>query len=110
VPAEVVQAYGGKPLTFGPDYIIPKPFDPRVLVWEASAVAEAAMQSGVAQRPVNLDVYRRELEVRRARLRALYGAKDAPAPRKATGKAGRAPVKKAKRPVKKAKKGAKKRS
>jgi malate dehydrogenase (oxaloacetate-decarboxylating)(NADP+) len=101
VPAEVVQAYGGKPLKFGPDYIIPKPFDPRVLVWEASAVAEAAMQSGVAQRPVNLDEYRRELEVRLARLRALYGAKDAPAPKKAAGKVGRAPVKKTKKGGKK---------
>jgi malate dehydrogenase (oxaloacetate-decarboxylating)(NADP+) len=51
-------------LEFGPDYLIPKPFDSRVLVWEASAVAEAAMRSGVAREPVNLDAYREQLERR----------------------------------------------
>ena len=50
VPDSVCRAYGVERLKFGPDYLIPKPFDPRVLVWEASAVAEAAMRSGVAQR------------------------------------------------------------
>ncbi len=42
-------------LQFGREYLIPKPFDPRVLIWEASAVAEAAMDSGVAQEPVDLE-------------------------------------------------------
>jgi len=64
VPDSVRRAYGGGALTFGVDYIIPKPFDPRVLVWEATAVARAAMESGVAQNPVNLDEYRDELEKR----------------------------------------------
>ena len=51
-------------LKFGPDYIIPKPFDPRVLVWEATAVAKAAMDTGVAQNPVDLAEYREQLEKR----------------------------------------------
>ena len=49
-------------LKFGIDYIIPKPFDPRVLVWEAIAVAKAAMETGVAQNPVDLAEYREQLE------------------------------------------------
>ena len=50
-------------LQFGPDYLIPKPFDPRVLLWIAPAVAEAAEQSGVAQRPIeDIDQYRLDLE------------------------------------------------
>ena len=64
VPDSVCRAYGVERLKFGPDYLIPKPFDPRVLVWEASAVAEAAMQSGVAQEPVNIEAYREQLERR----------------------------------------------
>ncbi len=64
VPDSVLQAYGLERLKFGPDYIIPKPVDPRVLLWVAPAVAEAAMASGVARRPIDLDVYRRELEAR----------------------------------------------
>ena len=64
VPDEVLQAYGLRELSFGPDYIVPKPFDPRVLLWEAPAVAHAAMQSGVARRQIDLDAYRKELEVR----------------------------------------------
>jgi malate dehydrogenase (oxaloacetate-decarboxylating)(NADP+) len=48
----VVAAYGGKPLQFGADYIIPKPFDPRLIVRVAPAVAQAAMDSGVAARPI----------------------------------------------------------
>lgn len=51
VPDEVRAAYGNIPLKFGPEYIIPKPFDPRVLLWEAPAVAEAAIRTGVATRP-----------------------------------------------------------
>ena len=62
VPDSVCQAYGVDRIRFGPEYIIPKPFDPRVLVWEASAVAKAAMESGVARTPVDLDEYRERLE------------------------------------------------
>ena len=64
VPDSVCRAYGVERLKFGPEYLIPKPFDPRVLLWEAVAVAEAAMKTGVAQEPVNLDVYREQLERR----------------------------------------------
>jgi malate dehydrogenase (oxaloacetate-decarboxylating)(NADP+) len=62
VPDSVCQAYGVERIRFGPEYIIPKPFDPRVLVWEATAVARAAMETGVAQEPVNLEEYRERLE------------------------------------------------
>ncbi len=62
VPDSVCRAYGLERLRFGPEYIIPKPFDSRVLVWEASAVARAAMETGVAQEPVDLDEYRERLE------------------------------------------------
>ena len=55
VPDSVCRAYGVERLKFGRDYIIPKPFDPRVLVWEATAVAKAAMDSGVARIPIDLD-------------------------------------------------------
>src|ERR1700731_1189205 len=64
VPDSVCRAYGVGTLEFGIDYIIPKPFDPRVLVWAAAAVAKAAMDSGVAQNPVNIVDYREELEKR----------------------------------------------
>ncbi len=61
---QVVDVYGGQPIAYGPKYIIPKPFDPRVLSWVSSAVAEAAMQTGVAQEPVDIAVYRRKLELK----------------------------------------------
>jgi malate dehydrogenase (oxaloacetate-decarboxylating)(NADP+) len=64
VPDSVCRAYGVERLHFGREYLIPKPFDQRVLVWEASAVAEAAMRSGVAQKRINLAAYRAELERR----------------------------------------------
>ena len=64
VPDSVCRAYGVETLKFGVDYIIPKPFDPRVLVWEASAVAKAAMDTGVAQIPVDIAAYREQLEKR----------------------------------------------
>jgi malate dehydrogenase (oxaloacetate-decarboxylating)(NADP+) len=64
VPDSVCRAYGVERLKFGSEYLIPKPFDPRVLLWEAVAVAKAAMDSGVAQEPVNLEVYREQLERR----------------------------------------------
>ena len=61
VPEEVKRAYGDQSLSFGPDYIIPKPFDPRVLVWVSAAVAEAAMKSGVANKQLDMDAYREHL-------------------------------------------------
>jgi malate dehydrogenase (oxaloacetate-decarboxylating)(NADP+) len=61
VPDAVSRAYGGQRFHFGRDYLIPKPFDTRVLVWEAHAVAEAAMREGVARRALDLDAYRDEL-------------------------------------------------
>ena len=64
VPDSVCHAYGVPRLQFGREYLIPKPFDPRVLMWEASAVAEAAMRTGVAQEPLDLDAYRVQLERR----------------------------------------------
>ncbi len=65
VPPEVLRAYGLDHLEFGRDYLIPKALDPRVLLWEAPAVAEAAMRSGVATRKIDdLDLYRKQLEKR----------------------------------------------
>ena len=61
VPETVKRAYGDLNLKFGPDYIIPKPFDSRVLVWTTSAVAEAAIQSGVARKPLDIDAYKEQL-------------------------------------------------
>ena len=54
VPDSVLRAYGLARLQFGPEYIIPKPFDPRVLIWVSAAVAEAAMRTGVAQVQIDL--------------------------------------------------------
>ncbi|WP_297356712.1 NADP-dependent malic enzyme [Paraburkholderia sp.] len=59
---EVAKAYEGHTLEFGPDYLIPKPFDPRLIIKIAPAVAQAAMDSGVATRPIkDMDAYREEL-------------------------------------------------
>ncbi|MCF7904964.1 MAG: NADP-dependent malic enzyme, partial [Candidatus Marinimicrobia bacterium] len=82
-PDEVMEVYGLDQLEFGRDYLIPKPFDPRVLLWESVAVAKAAMETGVAQRTIDLDKYREELEARlgkgREFMRTLYNrAKSAP--------------------------------
>ena len=65
-PSDIVRrAYGGLDLRFGPDYLIPKPFDPRLMEHVAPAVANAAMQSGVATRPIaDLDRYRQALHHR----------------------------------------------
>ena len=60
--AEVGQAYIGETLTFGPEYLIPKPFDPRLLPTVALAVAKAAMESGAAQKQIDLEAYKRTLE------------------------------------------------
>jgi malate dehydrogenase (oxaloacetate-decarboxylating)(NADP+) len=61
VPDTVIRAYGGKPLKMGPDYFIPKPFDPRALWWVAPAVARAAMESGVARIKFDISEYREKL-------------------------------------------------
>ena len=63
VPEEVLKAYGAKSMSFGREYLIPKPFDPRVLTWEAPAVAKAACDTGVARKPItDWDAYRETLE------------------------------------------------
>ncbi len=64
VPDVVLKAYGLESLRFGPEYIVPKPVDPRVLLWEAPAVAQAAMESGVARRTIDIAKYREQLEAR----------------------------------------------
>ena len=65
VPEEVAAAYGGQQLQYGNDYIIPVPFDPRLIAAIPAAVAQAAMDTGVAQKPVeDMDAYRRELSAR----------------------------------------------
>ncbi|EPR14500.1 malic enzyme [Sphingobium indicum IP26] len=63
----VAQAYGGRKLAFGPDYIIPTPFDPRLIAEIACAVAKAAMDSGVAKRQLDLEAYKRQLTQQNAR-------------------------------------------
>ena len=68
VPDSVLRAYGLDALSFGPDYLIPKPFDPRVLTWVAPAVAQAAAESGVARLPIqDMQAYREQLEKLTAR-------------------------------------------
>jgi malate dehydrogenase (oxaloacetate-decarboxylating)(NADP+) len=67
VPDSVLNAYGLTALRYGPEYLIPKPLDPRVLLWVAPAVAEAAMKSGVARREIDIEEYRRSLSIRRGR-------------------------------------------
>lgn len=63
VPEKVSAAYGGQQFSFGPEYLIPKPFDPRVLLWVTPAVAKAAMDSGVARKPIqDFQAYRDSLE------------------------------------------------
>jgi malate dehydrogenase (oxaloacetate-decarboxylating)(NADP+) len=64
VPQEVMDAYGVKEMSFGKDYIIPKPFDHRVLEWEAAAVAQAAMDSGVARMTIDIPSYKQSLRTR----------------------------------------------
>jgi malate dehydrogenase (oxaloacetate-decarboxylating)(NADP+) len=65
VPEEVAAAYGGTSHSFGKDYIIPAPFDPRLMEVVSSAVAEAAMKTGVAQKPIkDMDAYRASLRAR----------------------------------------------
>ena len=65
VPEEVAAAYGGKAHSFGPEYIIPAPFDPRLMEIVPAAVAQAAMDSGVAQKPIeDMAAYRMALKAR----------------------------------------------
>jgi len=71
VPDEVLKAYGVKQMKFGRDYIVPKQFDMRVLEWEAMAVAKAAMESGVAQEPVDLKAYKGQLKARLEHIKHL---------------------------------------
>ncbi|MBC8646220.1 MAG: NADP-dependent malic enzyme [Thermoanaerobaculia bacterium] len=72
VPDSVSKAYGGETFRFGRDYLIPKPFDFRVLLWVAPAVAEAAMTSGVARRPIqDMSAYLRRLEAMISRSREV---------------------------------------
>jgi malate dehydrogenase (oxaloacetate-decarboxylating)(NADP+) len=64
VPADVLKAYNLEALEYGKDYVVPKPFDKRVCLWEAPAVARAAMESGVARVNLDLDQYVHTLEKR----------------------------------------------
>ena len=73
VPDSVMRAYGIDRLRFGPEYIIPKPFDPRVLTWVSPAVAQAAMDSGVARIEIDMDEYRHQLASRLGRSREVMG-------------------------------------
>lgn len=67
VPDSVMRTYGVERIEFGPEYIIPKPFDPRVLLREAWAVAKAGIESGVAREAIDLAEYREQLERRLGR-------------------------------------------
>ncbi len=67
VPDSVIRAYGGESIKFGREYIIPKPLDPRVLLWEAPAVAETAMKSGVARKTVDIEEYKEQLAFRQGK-------------------------------------------
>lgn len=68
VPEVVAKAYGGREFSFGRNYIVPKPFDPRVISWEAVAVAKAACEEGLAAKPItDWEAYRVSLEKRMAK-------------------------------------------
>ena len=71
VPDAVVKAYGDQPLQFGPEYILPKPLDSRVLLEVAPAVAQAAMDSGAARTELEVDEYREALEARLGKSREM---------------------------------------
>ncbi|MEO8333417.1 MAG: NADP-dependent malic enzyme [bacterium] len=71
VPDSVAALYGLRNVHFGPDYLIPFPFDPRVLLWVAPAVAWAAVASGVAREFIDLEGYREQLEERLGRARGI---------------------------------------
>jgi malate dehydrogenase (oxaloacetate-decarboxylating)(NADP+) len=67
VPDSVLRAYGLESLRFGPEYIVPKPLDPRLIEWVPTAVAAAAMATGVARKQLDLDEYREQLAIRLGR-------------------------------------------
>jgi len=67
VPDSVLRAYGADSIKFGREYIIPKPLDPRVLLWEAPAVAETAMKTGVARKQIDINEYRQQLAYRQGK-------------------------------------------
>jgi malate dehydrogenase (oxaloacetate-decarboxylating)(NADP+) len=71
VPESVSRLYGLRSVKFGPDYLIPFAFDPRVLLWVAPAVAWAAVASGVAKQMIDLETYREQLEARLGRARGI---------------------------------------
>ena len=71
VPESVSRLYGLRSVKFGADYLIPFPFDPRVLLWVAPAVAWAAVASGVAKEMIDLENYREQLEERLGRARGI---------------------------------------
>ena len=74
VPDEVAAAYAGEQMQFGPEYLIPKPFDARVLIWEASAVAQAAVDEGMARisaKDFDINKYREDLEARLGLTRSI---------------------------------------
>ncbi len=71
VPDSVAKAYGNERLHFGREYLIPKPFDYRVLIWEASAVAKAAMETGVARLTIDIEEYKEQLENRLGKSREV---------------------------------------
>ena len=71
VPESVSRLYGLRSVKFGPDYLIPFPFDPRVLLWVAPAVAWTAVASGVAKEMIDLENYREQLEARLGRARGI---------------------------------------
>ncbi|MFD1633646.1 NADP-dependent malic enzyme [Haloplanus ruber] len=71
VPDSVLKAYGDQPLQFGPEYILPKPVDPRVMFEVAPAVAQAAIESGAARKSIDLSTYREELEARLGKSREM---------------------------------------
>jgi malate dehydrogenase (oxaloacetate-decarboxylating)(NADP+) len=71
VPEAVKKAYPGESFEFGPEYIIPKPFDPRVLLFVAPAVAKAAMDTGVARNPMDLRTYETKLQQKLSEIASL---------------------------------------
>jgi len=71
VPESVIKAYEGEYFEFGPNYIIPKPFDPRILIRESSAVAKAAMESGVATINIDIEQYKEKLDERLGKSRMV---------------------------------------
>lgn len=86
VPEAVKRAYGVTEMSYGREYIIPKPFDPRVLTWVAPAVAKAAIDSGVARKPItDFEEYKRQLNIRMGRANVIMNPifrKAASAPKK----------------------------